>query len=66
MVGSMVTRRIAPSDLLGREIAVLVNERTSAGRHEVKLDAAGLASGVYICRLAAGPYTQSRRMLLVR
>ena len=58
--------RLVVCDLLGREVAVLVNGRTSAGRHEVKLDAAGLASGVYIYRLAAGLYTQSRRMLLVR
>jgi len=41
-------------DLLGREVAVLVNERKPAGTHEARFDAHGLASGVYVFRLTAG------------
>jgi hypothetical protein len=53
-------------DLLGREVAVLVNEKKAPGSYEATFDASGLASGVYICRLAAGSYVASRKMLLVR
>ena len=53
-------------DLLGREVAVLVNERKSAGRYEVKFDASGLAGGIYFCRLTSGGHVESRTMLLVR
>jgi chitinase len=53
-------------DILGREVSVLVNERKDAGVHEVKFDAAGLASGVYFYRLQAGNFVQTRKLLLVR
>jgi photosystem II stability/assembly factor-like uncharacterized protein len=53
-------------DLLGREVAVLVNERKSPGSYEVSFDGSGLPSGVYICRLIAGSYVQSRKMMLLR
>ena len=58
--------RLSVYDLLGREVSVLVNERRDAGVHEVKLDASGLSSGVYLCRLQAGDFTQTKRLLLLR
>jgi hypothetical protein len=58
--------RLAVYDLLGREVALLVNEKKLAGRHEAGFDAAGLSSGVYFYRLIAGPYTESRRMILMK
>ncbi len=53
-------------DILGREVAVLVNERKSAGTYEARFDASGLSSGVYIYRLTAGMYVQSRKMVLLK
>ncbi len=53
-------------DLLGREVAVLVNERKGAGRFDVEFDGTNLSSGVYICRLTAGSYSEARRMVLIR
>ena len=53
-------------DVLGREVAVLVNERKPAGIHEVKFDAAGLSSGVYLYRLEAGNFVQARKLILLR
>jgi N-acetylneuraminic acid mutarotase len=53
-------------DLLGRQVSVLVNERKNTGSYEAKFDAGGLSSGVYVCRLKAGDFAQSRKMLLVR
>lgn len=58
--------RLAVYDLLGREVAVLVDERKVPGRYEVKFDAAGLASGMYLYQLAAGNFIQTRKMILVR
>ena len=58
--------RLSIYDILGREVAVLANERTEAGVHDVRFDAAGLASGVYFYRLSAGDFVQTRRLLLVR
>ena len=48
------------------ELAVLVNERKSSGNYEVTFDGSGLASGVYICRMTAGTFAQTRRMMLLR
>jgi hypothetical protein len=53
-------------DLLGREVKVLIDERKEPGRYEVKFDATGLASGVYIYRLTAGSIVQSKKMVLLR
>jgi len=53
-------------DMLGRAVATLVNETQSAGFHEVKFDAARLASGVYLYRLQAGSFVATKGCLLVR
>ncbi len=45
---------------------MLVNEMKAPGSYEVHFNASGLASGVYFCRLTAGSFTQSKKMLLVR
>ncbi len=58
--------RLAVYDILGREVAVLVNERQAAGSHEVTFDGRGLASGVYVYRLSAGAMVQTRSMVLVK
>jgi hypothetical protein len=58
--------RLVVYDILGREVAVLVNERKSPGAYDARLDAAGLASGVYLYRLQAGTFVQTRRMHLIR
>jgi beta-galactosidase len=53
-------------DLLGREVSVLMKGKKEPGRYAVKFDATGLSSGLYICRLTAGQYSESRKMLLVK
>jgi len=53
-------------DLLGREVRTLINDNLQPGSYEVTFDAAGLASGVYFCRLRAGEFTETRCMLLLR
>jgi hypothetical protein len=57
---------LAVYDLLGREVAVLVNEKKGAGSYEVKFDAAALTSGVYLYRMTSGAFVQTRRMIVVR
>ena len=57
---------LAVYDLLGRRVATLVNGEIGAGFHTVTWDASRLASGVYIYRITAGDYIQSRRMLLIK
>jgi hypothetical protein len=53
-------------DLLGRQVAQLVNERKSPGAYEVSFDASGLASGLYVYRLTSNGNAAVRKMLLVR
>lgn len=53
-------------DMLGREVATLVDGRVSAGSHEVGFDAAGLTSGLYTYRLQAGGSVRTQRMALIR
>jgi endonuclease/exonuclease/phosphatase family metal-dependent hydrolase len=58
--------RLSVYDVLGREIAVLVDGVMSAGTHQATFDATGLSSGVYIVRLNTEEGFQSRRMMLVK
>ncbi len=58
--------KIVVYDLLGREVAVLVNEHKPPGSYRVVFDGSNLASGVYVYRLNAGRYVESRKMVLMK
>jgi formylglycine-generating enzyme len=58
--------RLVIYDVLGREVAVLVNERKLPGQYEVTFDGSGLPSGVYFYRMHAGSFVQIRKMLLLK
>jgi pectate lyase len=53
-------------DLLGREVATLVNTQEQAGDYSIQFDATRYTSGVYFYRLTAGAFTQVRKMLLLK
>ncbi len=53
-------------DVLGREVARLVEGELNAGEHSVVFDAKGLASGVYFYRLTAGTFIQHKKMVVLR
>jgi hypothetical protein len=58
--------RLAVYDLLGREVAVLVDEKKVPGSYEVKFDGSGLSSGMYFYRMEAGSFVETRKLLLIR
>jgi hypothetical protein len=53
-------------DVLGREVATLVDGFESPGYKEVQFNANGLASGVYVYRLQSGKYVESKKLVLLR
>jgi len=53
-------------DILGSEVATLVNEEQEAGYKEVKFDAANIASGMYVYRLSSGSYVSTKKMMLLK
>ncbi len=53
-------------NLLGREVATLVNENKEAGNYMVNFDASILPSGVYIYKLQAGDFVQTKKMILLK
>lgn len=53
-------------DLLGREVATLVNETKQPGSYEVTWDASGMASGVYMYRLVTREHTATKRLLYMK
>ncbi len=58
--------RITVYDITGRRIATLVSKQQSPGSYDVALDASGLSSGVYICRLEAAGMSLTRLMTLIK
>ena len=53
-------------NLAGQKIETLVSEAQSAGEHEVKWNAGQLPSGVYVCRMQAGEFVQTRKLVLLK
>jgi len=53
-------------DVLGKEIATLVNEEKSAGSYETVFSASHLASGIYYYQLRAGDYVETKKMILLK
>ncbi len=53
-------------NLLGQEIATLVNENMNSGIHTAKFDATAFSSGIYIYKLSAGDFTEVKTMLLIK
>jgi hypothetical protein len=53
-------------DMLGREVATLLNEERALGSHEVTWDAKGLASGMYFYRLQTTSFVQTKKLVLLR
>jgi photosystem II stability/assembly factor-like uncharacterized protein len=53
-------------DVLGKEIALLVNEEKPAGSYELEFNGTGLTSGVYFYQLRAGDYTDTKKMILLK
>jgi len=53
-------------DVLGREVATLVNEEKPTGNYEVEFNGTGLPSGIYFYNLKAGDYMETRKMVLLR
>ena len=62
--GALVKLKIY--DILGREVAVLVNQKLNAGVYEYEWNGVGLPSGVYFYRLQAGDFIETKRMVLVK
>lgn len=53
-------------DVTGREVAILVNEFQSVGKHSVNFNASRIASGVYYYRIQAGDIIQTKKMVLMK
>ncbi len=53
-------------DMLGREVATLVNTTKNAGSYEINFNASSLASGVYIYKIQAGNFIDSKKMMLLK
>ena len=53
-------------DILGKEVATLINEQKNQGRYSVNFNASNLASGVYIYRIKVNDYVSSKKMLMIK
>ena len=61
---SFVTLKVY--DVLGKEIAILVNEEKSAGEYEIEFDGNNLTSGIYFYRLQAGNFVETKKMVILK
>jgi hypothetical protein len=53
-------------DILGNEVAILVNEEKPSGSYEIEFNAEQLSSGIYFYQLKAGSFIQTKKMILAK
>jgi len=53
-------------DILGREVAILVNEQMKPGSYEISWDATNYASGMYFYKLSTGNFVETKKMVLIK
>ncbi|MCU7511663.1 MAG: T9SS type A sorting domain-containing protein [Ignavibacteria bacterium] len=53
-------------DALGREVAGLLNQEMTAGKHEIRFNAKDLPGGIYFCHLKSGSYTETRKLVFIK
>jgi len=53
-------------DMLGREVATLVNEEKSAGNHSIIFNGRNLASGVYLYKMQAGSFVETKKIIMIK
>ena len=54
------------TDVLGNEVATLINKELSAGEYEFDFDGGDLSSGIYYYQLSVGDYSESKKMVLLK
>jgi uncharacterized Ntn-hydrolase superfamily protein len=65
-IGSRQFVQLKVYDVLGNEVATLVNEEKPAGTYDVQFDASALPSGIYFYKLKAGSFAETKKMILLR
>lgn len=65
-VASIKFIKLAVYDILGKEVATLVNEKQSQGTYEVQFDGSKLTSGIYFYKLQAGDFSEVKKMILLK
>jgi hypothetical protein len=66
LIAKLSNVNIVVYDLLGREIATLVNEQLKPGSYEVEWDGSNYPSGVYIYRLKTESFSETKKMILLK
>lgn len=65
-LGSASNITVKIYDLLGEEVETLISGNRSAGMFRVQWKATGVASGIYLCRMQAGTYVETRKLILMK
>ena len=52
--------------MLGQEVATVVNKEQTIGNYQVVFDASKLATGIYVYRIQAGSYVETKKMMLLK
>lgn len=66
LISTAAQVKLKVHNILGLEVATLVNQNLAAGNYEISWEATDFASGVYVYQLEANGFTESKKLLLIR
>lgn len=61
-----VFTKLTVFDILGKEVKILINKELSAGFHEIRFDAGSLSNGVYLYKIQAGNFIDTKKLVLLK
>ena len=64
--GSSTNVKLIVFDILGKEVATLVNEKLQAGEYQVTFNGSNFTSGIYFYKLQAGDFSETKKMIIIK
>ena len=65
-IGETVPVKLVIYNMVGQQVAKLVDKIQNPGEYKIVFDASGLSSGIYFCRIQVGKYTNIKKMILLQ
>ncbi len=65
-IPNLVSARVTIYDILGREVATLMDKKLTPGHHEINVKESGLPGGIYFCKIVTDGFSETRKIEILK